>query len=310
MERKGIGVILMAVCLVFAFSVMPAEAQPTEDTVKKCNDGRDNDRNGLTDGEDPSCEGLTGGGGGGEPTGGDSERLTVWFQGGGGYNLQSDGAGSPTHPNCFGHVLECYSDHEEKVRGDTGGLTQPNPAGIRLVPNHNGKGPRGITLDLDLDDCQDVVTDGCDVILPSVLKDGVTPLTPNGVTAWANSHSDDPQLILATAPPTTKNYHFAIAVRLDSEYWIIEAASTVSPTGNMLRGAVCGETGHDVTVTGLEDTDNDGFSNKWRVTAVPVDSMTGNPSHNARVCADLDDDGVFDLVARVKMTFEYTAQTK
>ena len=63
---------------------------------------------------------------------------------------------------------------------------------------------------------------------------------------------------------------------------------------------------------GLADTDGDGFSDKWLVTAEPPDPpppMDPDP-YNARVCADMDTDGNLHLVARLKMTFEDTAQIK
>ena len=177
MERKGIGVILMAGCLVFAFSVIPAEAAPKpkpEDTAQRCSDGKDNDEDGLIDGADPDCEGLTGGGGGGGSAGGGKrERITVWFQDGGGYQLQSDGQGTVSHPNCGAVLAPCYIDGEQKVKAyidPPGGIGDPGGIRLELL-----RSPRGITLDLT-NDCESFVAgSSCDDILPNELKGLVQP---------------------------------------------------------------------------------------------------------------------------------------
>ena len=148
----------------------------------------------------------------------------------------------------------CYIDGEQKVKAHIGGLTQPNPAGIRLEPNPNGKGPRGIMLNL-LTDCEDVLTDGCAKIIPDELKN-FSVVAPWVVRAGAYTHSDDPQLIVVG---DSKNYLFRITVPSGGVRWVIELASSLAPAGdNGSRGAICGETGQDVTVTGVLDTNGDG----------------------------------------------------
>ena len=57
MEKKRWSLILMALCLMVAFSVSPVEAG-SEKGQKKCNDDQDNDGDGLTDGDDPDCGGT------------------------------------------------------------------------------------------------------------------------------------------------------------------------------------------------------------------------------------------------------------
>ena len=63
MEKKRWSLILMALCLALAFSVIPVEAG-SEKSPKKCNDEIDNDGDGLIDVLDPDC-----GGGGGNGVG-------------------------------------------------------------------------------------------------------------------------------------------------------------------------------------------------------------------------------------------------
>ena len=60
-------VVFGVICLMVA---TPVVAGPTEDTPAKCSDGRDNDRDGLIDGDDPDCQQ---GGGGGDITLPDTE---------------------------------------------------------------------------------------------------------------------------------------------------------------------------------------------------------------------------------------------
>ena len=305
MERKRMGLVFVALCLFLGFSVIPAEAAPKENTAKKCSDGKDNDGDGKIDDADPDCAPFVGGGRG--PSG-KQERITVWFQDGGGYDLQSDGLGNVEFlPNCEMGPSPCYIDGEQKVKAHIGGLTQPNPAGIRLEPNPNGKGPRGIMLNL-LTDCEDVLTDGCAKIIPDELKN-FSVVAPWVVRAGAYTHSDDPQLIVVG---DSKIYLFRITVPSGGVRWVIELASSLAPAGdNGSRGAICGETGQDVTVTGVLDTNGDGLSDKWKVTAPPPvleDVEKGILHGNARVCANTGDGLV--LVARLNMTFEYTAQLK
>jgi hypothetical protein len=62
MRNKGFVRYLLVALVAMALATV-ADAKPTEDTVAKCNDGRDNDRDGLIDDDDPDCAGLGGGGG-------------------------------------------------------------------------------------------------------------------------------------------------------------------------------------------------------------------------------------------------------
>ena len=311
MERKGIGVILMAVCLVFAFSVMPAEAAPKpkpEDTAQRCSDGKDNDEDGLIDDADPDCDPFTGGGGGG----GDSDRLTVWFRDdtGGDNLLSDDGGGSLTHANCNGVQSQCYSDGEQKVKAFIDGP----PGGIRLELL---KSPRGIRLGLNDpndDDCKDVLENGC-ASIPPELRNFYVVQTWH-VTARAYTDSDRPQKITVT-PAAGSEKHYRLRMRfprLDGTDWIIELGKTRQELSTR-----CLEEGEDVTVTGLEDTDipPDGFSDKWLVTAAPPLEPTegwADPDkdpYNARICSIHQGGNKTPvLVARLKMTFEYTAQLK
>jgi hypothetical protein len=47
--------------VLLAVVTTPVLAAPQENTIAKCTDGRDNDRDGLTDADDPDCEGVGGG---------------------------------------------------------------------------------------------------------------------------------------------------------------------------------------------------------------------------------------------------------
>jgi len=61
MEKKRWVLILMTLCLALALTNSLVEAAPRakdENTVRKCNDGKDNDLDDLTDGDDPDCDGL------------------------------------------------------------------------------------------------------------------------------------------------------------------------------------------------------------------------------------------------------------
>ena len=49
---------LVFVVLFFGLATSLAFAAPQENTVQKCFDGRDNDRDGLIDGDDPDCDGV------------------------------------------------------------------------------------------------------------------------------------------------------------------------------------------------------------------------------------------------------------
>ena len=94
--------------------------------------------------------------------------------------------------------------------------------------------------------------------------------------------------------------------RIDGTDWIIELGSTPPPQDNSTR---CLEEGQDVQVTGF-DTDGDKASDKWEVTAVPVTSA-GGPIYNARICSIHQGGNKTPvLVAKLKMTFKYTAQLK
>ncbi len=57
MKPKRISLIFLALCLFFAFSMSPAEAE-NEKGKTKCNDGIDNDGDGLIDGKDSDCFGA------------------------------------------------------------------------------------------------------------------------------------------------------------------------------------------------------------------------------------------------------------
>jgi len=64
---------LTVLCMLGLFVLISANtdsiAAPREDTVKKCNDNKDNDGDGLVDGDDMDCDGVgedPGGGGGGD----------------------------------------------------------------------------------------------------------------------------------------------------------------------------------------------------------------------------------------------------
>ena len=70
MKKQRWGSILLALCLALAFGASQAAAAPTEDTFKKCTDGKDNDRDGDIDGADLDCEDVLAGGGGGGGGGG------------------------------------------------------------------------------------------------------------------------------------------------------------------------------------------------------------------------------------------------
>ena len=241
-----------------------------------------------------------GGGGGGSVAGGNRERLTVWFEDGSGYQLQSDGQGTVSHPNCGGVLAPCYIDGEQRVIAHIHG----DPGGISLSW---ARSPRGITLDLT-NDCESAVAGfSCDEILPNELKGLVQP---SHVTARAYTHNDSPQLIPVMPAGQFRNYRLRVRVPINGKRWLIELGSIPSqPPGTYSNGTRCPETGQDVTVTGLEDTDNDGLSDKWLVTAVPV-TPEGEAIYNARVCTISSDGTATDLVARLKMTFQYTAQLK
>ena len=272
MERKRIGLIPLSLCLALAMLLMP---EPVQAQNCKKNPGH------------PKC----GNGGGG---GGDSERLTVWFRDWSDDNLKSDDAGNVDHLNCdgLGGKFTCYIDGEQKVKAfiDDG-------SGIRLELL---KSPRVITLDLDFDDCQGVLPYSCDDI-PDELKD-FSPVQTWHVTARAYTDILHPQGI----PPGGSTYYRLRMrfPRLDGTDWIIELGSM----GNSTR---CGEVGQDVQVTGF-DTDEDDVSDRWEVTAVPVTPGPNPVSiYNARVCSIHQGGNKTPvLVARLKMTFQYTAQLK
>ena len=300
MERKGIGVILMAVCLVFAFSAMPAEAAPKpkpENTAQRCSDGKDNDDDGLIDVADPDCDPFTGGGGG------EQEGITVWFRDDvtGGDNLLSDDAGAPiTHPNCtLGVRSRCYSDGEQKVKAF---IDDGPPGAIRLELL---KSPRGIRLNLDFNDndCLNVLANGCNSI-PAELKNFSSVVQTWHVTARAYHVDDSPQLIPVTAPPTTEDYRLRMRFpRLDGRDWIVELGSEPPPHDVSTRCDTDQKPGQSVQVTRTA-------IDEWEVTAKPPPPADPNP-YNARVCSIKQGGNKTPvLVARLRMTFQYTAQLK
>ena len=270
MERKGIGLIFLSLCLALAMLLMPEPVQ-----------GQNCDKNP----DHPKC------GGGGGDGGGDSDRLTVWFRDWTDDNLKSDvGGGSLTEFNCGGDPFPCYVDGEQKVKAF---IDDGPPGAIRLELD---KSRRGITLDLT--ECQGVPPNSCDDI-PDELNGVVQPWH---VTARAYADSQSPQLI-PVGDSTT--YRLRVMVRTGGKRWLIEFGSTApQPPGNQLNGTRCLEQGEDVTVTGLADTGEKGSTYKWLVTAEPPVG-----SYNARLCT-VKVNGSVDLVARLRMRLQYTAQLK
>lgn len=63
MKNLSFAKYLLFALLVGALTAAPTLAAPKENTVTKCTDGRDNDRDGLVDADDPDCAGLGGGSG-------------------------------------------------------------------------------------------------------------------------------------------------------------------------------------------------------------------------------------------------------
>ena len=63
---KRLTALCMLGLIVLIIANTDSVAAPTEDTAKKCSDGRDNDRDGFIDADDhPDCDPFSGGGGGG-----------------------------------------------------------------------------------------------------------------------------------------------------------------------------------------------------------------------------------------------------
>ena len=119
MAKQNWRLILLAVCLIFAFSTSPAEAGGEKGT-KKCNDGLDNDDDGKIDGADEDCFSAF------KPDQDNSGRgkdvpLIVTLDDMGGDNLVSDGG--------------AYRDDERGVSAVAGGQLPP-----RIQVGFNGKG--------------------------------------------------------------------------------------------------------------------------------------------------------------------------
>ncbi len=128
MAKQNWRLILLAVCLIFAFSTSPAEAGGEKGT-KKCNDSIDNDDDGKIDGEDEDCFSAF------KPDRDNSGRgndvpLIVTLDNMPGDNLVSDGG-------------TCRDD-ERGVSASAGGQLPP-----RILVGFNGKGgkdPRELTI--------------------------------------------------------------------------------------------------------------------------------------------------------------------
>jgi len=74
MKKKNWSLILLALCLVLAFSVSPVEAAKEKETI--CDDTIDNDGDGKTDCDDPNCNKDPACAGGGD----DTNPLTATFR--------------------------------------------------------------------------------------------------------------------------------------------------------------------------------------------------------------------------------------
>ena len=109
----------MALCLALVFSVSPVEAAPKEDTARKCNDGKDNDKDGLIDTDDPECSEF------GDPQGGDPAFSVV---------LEAGDSGLDSHDHKDDMV--CPLASSDLAVGFSGGCGN-HPCDFVAVPNDN-----------------------------------------------------------------------------------------------------------------------------------------------------------------------------
>jgi len=129
MEPKRIGLIFLALCLFFAFSMSPAEAGGERGRTK-CNDGDDNDGDGKIDGEDEDCFSSF------KPNDDDSGRA-------GGLNLIAT-LDDTSGDNLMSDTLGDYVHNEGHMKVVAGGQL-PSRIGIHF--SGGGKDPRELSVE-------------------------------------------------------------------------------------------------------------------------------------------------------------------
>lgn len=237
---------------------------------KKCNDGRDNDRDGLIDAADPDC------GGGDDTEGGTQRSLVFMLDDVFSDNVRSDGGS--------------YSDSERQVKVTLGGQTAPNRPGFRVELKGAGKNPRQVTADFSCSGAAGL-PDNCD-LLPFTF-----PVTRSnaslGLTAY-QLNCPEPLPLTGECPDvytmaqTTQGMSFR--VNFWSPHVFVEAASEIggadspnpgrclSMLSNADRAAFvaaeCGpESNCNVSVTAFDNGDingagdGDGENDEWHVVA-------------------------------------------
>ncbi len=207
---------LTVLCMLGLFVLISANtdsiAAPREDTVKKCNDGKDNDRDGFIDELDSDCDGVgedPGGGGGGDTysldfsgsLSGDSNGDTyVRFSANGiGLNTVHDDLNTtidlthfahlPVHPDGAGHT--CFGGGVGFTEGHTF-----NPFAVSVRQGRRGRAEASVVF-------KALTEDGVDAVY-SLHTSGYFKELPSG---WPPNNSSNDAIVRMTSWEMVLNNH-------------------------------------------------------------------------------------------------------